>query len=111
MSESQQDDEFQENLIKLYQVLGSAKAVADNLDISILDVYCVLKKYKLSIEERMQMSASNTSILGANGSHSCSEKLRATIRILLDNDGIDGTYNTHEFLKARDELRKILPKP
>jgi hypothetical protein len=58
MSELQQDDEFQENLIKLYQVLGSAKAVADNLDISILDVYCVLKKYKLSIEERMQMSAS-----------------------------------------------------
>lgn len=39
MSELQQDDEFQENLIKLYQVLGSAKAVADNLDISILDVY------------------------------------------------------------------------
>ena len=65
MSESQQDDEFHENIIKLYQVLGSAKAVADNLDISILDVYCVLKKYKLSIEERMQMSASNTSILGA----------------------------------------------
>lgn len=48
---------------------------------------------------------------GTNGSHSCSGKLRATIRILLDNDGIDGTYNTHEFLKARDELRKILPKP
>lgn len=62
-----QDDDFHENIIKLYQVLGSAKAVADNLDISILDVYCVLKKYKLSIEERMQMSASNTSILGAKG--------------------------------------------
>lgn len=67
MRELQQDDEFEENMIKLYQILGSAKAVADNLDISILDVYCVLKKYKLSIEERMQMSASNTSILGAKG--------------------------------------------
>ena len=67
MSQLQQDDEFQENLIKLYQILGSAKAVADNLDISILDVYCVLKKHKLSIEERMQMSASSTSVFGAKG--------------------------------------------
>ena len=67
MSESIQDSDFEESLIKLYQVLGPAKAVADKLDVSILDVYCVLKKYKLSIEERMQMSASNTSILGAKG--------------------------------------------
>jgi len=32
------------------------------------------------------------------------------IRTLLDNDGSDGRYDAHEFLKVRDELRKLLPK-
>ncbi len=47
---------------------------------------------------------------GTHGGHSCSEKLRSMIRTLLDNDGGDGRYDAHEYLKVREELRKLLPK-
>ncbi|MEG2273542.1 MAG: hypothetical protein RSA22_07290 [Acinetobacter sp.] len=59
--------QHEQNILELYKNLGSAKCVANELEISILDVYVVLKKHKLSIEERMQMAASATSILGAQG--------------------------------------------
>lgn len=36
--------------------------------------------------------------------------LRQKVRKLLDNDGGDGCYDAQELLKARDELRKLLPK-
>jgi len=61
------EKDHEQNILELYKILGTAKSVADALDISILDVYVILKKYKLSIEERMQMAASSTSILGALG--------------------------------------------
>lgn len=67
MNNLAQDQEYEQIILELYKILGTAKAVADDLDIHILDVYAVLKTHKLSIEDRMQMAASDTSVLGAMG--------------------------------------------
>ena len=100
MSELQQDNEFQENIIKLYQVLGSAKAVADNLDISILDVYCVLKKHKLSIEERMQMSASSTSVLGAK----CEDNFKKLVPFAVEVNAVIYSNPAFDFLVGQSTI-------
>lgn len=47
---------------------------------------------------------------GTHGGHSCSENLKKKVKLLLDNDGIDGRYDEQEFLKARNALRGLIPK-
>ena len=61
------EEEHEQNILDLYKLLGGAKQVANQLDISILDVYLTLKKYKLSIQERIDSETDRSGVLGAEG--------------------------------------------
>ena len=37
-------------------------------------------------------------------------RVLGVVKNMLDNDGHDGRYDAHEFLKARDALRVLIPK-